>query len=70
MKFIHLSDICIGNPIESGRRWDKDRSTELLDSLRNLLAKAEEDGVDLVMITGGLFAHIPAIEELESVQSA
>lgn len=67
MKFIHLSDICIGNPIESGRRWDKDRSTELLDSLRNLLAKAEEDGVDLVMITGGLFAHIPAIEELESV---
>lgn len=67
MKFIHLSDICIGNPIESGRRWDKDRSTELLDSLRNLLAKAEEDGVDLVMITGGLFAHIPAIEELEAV---
>lgn len=48
-------------------RWDKMRCTELSDSLRNLFVRAEDEGAGLVMITGGLFAHIPSVRELEEV---
>lgn len=65
MKFIHLSDICIGNETESGMRWENIRSTELYDSLRNVMVKAEEEKAGLVMISGGLFSHIPTGDELD-----
>lgn len=64
MRFMHLCDICIGNCNESGMPWAEDREEELADSLRNLLARAEDEGVGLVLISGGLFAHIPTEAEL------
>ncbi len=64
MKFMHLCDICIGNCTESGMPWAEDREEELADSLRNLLARAEDDSVGLVLISGGLFAHVPTEAEL------
>ena len=68
MKFIHLSDICIGNSVESGTPWAEDRETELTDSLRNVLSRAEDDGVKLLIISGGLFAFVPSESELSIVR--
>lgn len=65
MKFIHLSDICIGNSSESGMRWEGERQRELVESLKVLMARAEEERVELIMITGGLFSHVPVSEELK-----
>ena len=64
MRFIHLSDICIGNCAESGMPWAEDRETELTDSLRNVFARAEDAKAGLVLISGGLFSHIPTEKEL------
>lgn len=65
MKFLHLSDVNLSNFAESDFGWEEDRERETKENLTRLLTRAEEDGIDLIMITGGLFSHEPVTSELE-----
>ena len=67
MKFLHLSDIRLGNSAESGTRWETDRLGELEEGLRRVLAEAEAGGAELILISGGLFSHVPVSSELEEL---
>lgn len=65
MKFMHLSDVRLGQHTESGRPWGEDRLTEISQTLRTALSEAEQEEVDLVLIAGGLFSHRPVTAELK-----
>lgn len=65
MKFMHLSDVRLGLHNESGRRWGEERVVEVAADLRAAVADAAKEGTDLVLISGGLFAHRPVSTELD-----
>ncbi len=67
MRFLHLSDLKIGENRESGRRWGHERSLEITGTLKSVLKKASEFSTDLVLIAGGLFSHQPVTAELDQV---
>ena len=67
MRFIHFCDIRIGNSAESGRHWEKARSLELESGLDRVMKEAADYSAGLVLISGGLFSHMPLSSELESV---
>lgn len=67
MRFIHLSDVRIGQHTESGRPWAGARAAEVAATLNKVAQAAEERRIDIVMIAGGLFAHRPVTAELEEV---
>lgn len=67
MRFIHLSDIRIGSSTESGTGWAETRRKELESGIVRVMQEAEEFGADLVLISGGLFAHVPTTAELDRV---
>lgn len=69
MKFIHLSDIRIGNSSESGMPWERDRLEELGGGLRRVMREAVDFRADLVILSGGLFSHVPVTAELEEVSA-
>ncbi|MDO4488988.1 MAG: hypothetical protein Q4B67_07900 [Eubacteriales bacterium] len=64
MKFLHLSDARLGIHSESGRRWSNERIIEVTDTLRKTVHQAAAEGIQLVLIAGGLFAHRPVSTEL------
>lgn len=65
MRFIHLSDVRIGQHTESGRPWAGARVSEVAATLGKVAQAAEERRIDIVLIAGGLFAHRPVTAELE-----
>ncbi len=70
MRFIHMSDIQLGLNLESGRRWEQERSIEIFETLENVIQKAEEISCELLLISGQLFSHEPVTTELEKVNRA
>ncbi len=69
MKFIHFSDIRIGNNSESGTPWADARLSELENGLRRVMEEAAAHTVDLVILSGGLFSHTPVTAELDEVSA-
>ncbi|MBQ9421654.1 MAG: metallophosphoesterase [Lachnospiraceae bacterium] len=69
MKFIHLSDIRIGSPTESGRHWSDARLDERFRTLSRVLDYARDNDADLVLIAGGLFSHQPVTAEMDRVNA-
>lgn len=67
MKFIHLSDVRLLDTRESGYDWGQDTTLGTWENFLGFLNKAEEEDVDLIMITGGLFDHIPVESDLVKV---
>ena len=67
MRFLHLSDLKIGENTESGRRWGRERSLEITGTLKSVLKRAADFSADLVLIAGGLFSHQPVTAELDEV---
>ena len=67
MRFIHLSDIRIGNSTESGTGWAESRRKELEGGILRAMQEAEAFGARLVLISGGLFSHVPTTGELDRV---
>ena len=65
MRFIHFCNIRIGNSAESGTPWEEARSLELQGGLDRVMREAAYYDAELVLISGGLFAHVPASSELE-----
>lgn len=65
MRFIHFCDIRIGNSAESGTPWEEARSLELKSGLDRVMREAAEYGAGLVLISGGLFSHVPISSETD-----
>ena len=65
MRFIHFCDIRIGNSAESGTSWEEARSLELQGGLERVMKEAADYDAGLVLISGGLFAHVPTGSELD-----
>lgn len=62
---MHLSDVRLGLHSESGRRWGEERVIEVGADLRKAIGDAAQEETDLVLISGGLFAHRPVSTELD-----
>lgn len=65
MKFIHFCNIGIGSSAESGTPWEEARSLELRSGLERVMREAADYGAALVIVSGGLFSHVPVSTELE-----
>lgn len=69
MKFIHTADLHLGVKPDAGNRYTKNRSEEIWESFRSLLARCEEEQVDLLLIAGDVFHRQPLMRELKELNS-
>lgn len=69
MRFIHTADIHLGASPDAGYPWGADREREIWETFRNIIAKAEAEKTDLLLIAGDLFHRQPLLRELKEVNS-
>lgn len=67
MRFIHIADAHLGVQPDRGKPWSDTRAREVTEAFDKVLAVAEEEQVDLLLIAGDLFHAPPAIHELQEV---
>jgi len=67
MKFIHTSDIHFGCEPDFGKPWSEARTRAVKSSLKRIIALAEKEEADGILICGDLFSSIPTEEELKEV---
>lgn len=67
MRFFHVADIHLGASPDEGFPWGKKRKEEIWESFRRLIARAEEEKIDLLLIAGDLFHRQPLLRELKEV---
>lgn len=67
MKFLHIADVHLGIAPDAGKSWSLRRQQDIWDSFREVLAVAEREKVDLVLIAGDLFHRQPLMRELKQV---
>lgn len=67
MKFLHIADVHLGLAPDAGKPWSSRRQQDIWDSFREVLAVAEREKVDLVLIAGDLFHRQPLMRELKQV---
>ena len=65
MRFIHTADLHLGAAPDPGFPWAGERAAAVRDSLSSVLAIAEKEGAQLLLIAGDLFHHQPLKSELE-----
>lgn len=69
MRFIHTSDLHLGVKPDAGSEYTKRRPEEIWDSVRRLLARCEEEQIDLLLIAGDVFHRQPLMRELKELNS-
>lgn len=67
MKFIHIADVHLGLAPDAGKPWSTRRQQDIWDSFREVLAVAEREKADLLLIAGDLFHRQPLMRELKEV---
>ncbi len=67
MKFIHLSNVRLGESAPEGFPIPVDRAAEIREDFLNVLKLCEEQQIDALFITGNLFSHVPSEEELHEL---
>lgn len=67
MKFFHIADTHLGAAPDEGFAWSEERKSEIWESFRSVAAKADREGVDLLLIAGDLFHRQPLMRELKEV---
>lgn len=67
MRFFHVADIHLGASPDAGFPWGERRKEEIWESFRRLVARAEEEKIDLLLIAGDLFHRQPLLRELKEV---
>lgn len=67
MKFYHIADVHLGAAPDMPKGFTGDRSAEIWQTFREVLARAKEDQVDFLLITGDLFHRQPLLRELKEV---
>ena len=67
MKFFHIADTHLGAIPDAGFAWSEERRSEIWESFRSVVAKADRQEVDLLLIAGDLFHRQPLMRELKEV---
>ena len=67
MKFFHIADTHLGAIPDAGFAWSEERRSEIWESFRSVVAKADREEVDLLLIAGDLFHRQPLMRELKEV---
>jgi len=67
MRFFHTADIHLGAFPDSDFPWGEERRTEIWESFRRLIQKAENEKIDLLLIAGDLFHRQPLMRELKEL---
>lgn len=67
MKFIHMADIHLGAKPDKGRPWEKEREKHNWQALVEVITKAKEEQVELLLIAGDLFHRQPLPQELKEL---
>lgn len=67
MKFIHIADVHLGVKPDKDKVWAKEREEHSWQAFRDVITKAKEEQVQLLLIAGNLFHRQPLIRELKEV---
>lgn len=67
MKFIHIADVHLGAKPDKNKPWAEERKNHGWQALTEVIARAEEEQVDLLLIAGDLFHRQPLLRELKEV---
>lgn len=67
MRFIHIADVHLGVQPDKGKPWSEIRAREVAEAFDKVLAIAEEEQVDLLLIAGDLFHAPPGISQLHEL---
>lgn len=67
MKFIHISDVNLGIPVDILYPWSRVTIDELFSSLEDIIRICNEENIDLLLISGDLFNRQPLLRELYEV---
>ena len=67
MKFFHIADTHLGAIPDAGFAWSEERRSEIWESFRSVVAKADREEVDLLLIAGDMFHRQPLMRELKEV---
>lgn len=69
MRFFHISDVHLGACPDPGFPWSDKRAKEIWKSFEDLIQKASERQVDLILIAGDLFQRQPLMREVKEVNA-
>lgn len=67
MKIIHTADIHLGAEPDVGCSWSKERTADIHNSFQKLISRCGEEKIDLLLIAGDLFHHVPLLREIREV---
>lgn len=67
MKIIHTADVHLGAAPDTGYPWEAERSASLWSVFKRLIDRVRDENADMLVISGDLFHHTPANEELKEV---
>ncbi len=67
MRFIHIADVHLGARPDREMPWSAEREKEVFDTFRALIARIQDDPVDILLIAGDLFHRQPLLGKLKEV---
>ena len=67
MRFFHIADTHLGAVPDAGFPWSEERRTEIWESFRGVIQKADREEIDLLLIAGDLFHRQPLKRELKEL---
>jgi len=67
MKFIHMCDARLGAVPDADQVWGQTRARELWDSFGRVIDDCNRERVDLLLVSGNLFARQPIKREIEEL---
>ncbi len=67
MKFIHIADVHLGAKPEKNMPWAKEREEHSWQAFSDVITRAKEEQVQILLIAGNLFHRQPLIRELKEV---
>ena len=67
MRFIHISDVMLGAVPDADQVWGQTRARELWDSFKRVIDDCNRERVDLLLISGNLFARQPIKREIDEL---
>ena len=67
MKFIHIADLHLGVKPDRDKPWAKERERDNWQAFEDVINRAKEDQVQLLLVAGDLFHRQPLMRELKEV---
>lgn len=67
MKFIHIADVHLGAKPDQDKAWGKERENHSWQAFTDVITRAREQQVQLLLIAGDLFHRQPLLRDLKEV---